>query len=234
MHPLIFLMEEFIAVSTAEKSFRLYTQQRIISEIKVGMTMLFGLIRRTPVLSSVGGVHLWRSTNGGNTLTQISDGSGSAHADHHFIVTHPSFNNTSNRTVFFGNDGGIYRTSNVTTASINSGWTELNNNLGITQFYGAAGNSTSGVIIGGTQDNGTLKYNGGTENWTEMYGADGGFCAADQTDSNYFYGEKQNFGVIRSSNAGQSADFIADGITERDVGGDCQCNFIAPIALDPE
>ncbi|MBK9233213.1 MAG: hypothetical protein IPO15_20810 [Anaerolineae bacterium] len=45
-----------------------------------------------------------------------------------------------------------------------TGWQELNNNLGITQFYGAAGNSTSGVIVGGTQDNGTLRYNGNTEN----------------------------------------------------------------------
>lgn len=78
-----------------------------------------------------------------------------------------------------------------------------------------------------------MKYNGGTENWTEMFGADGGYCAADLTDPNYFYGEKQYLGVIRSSNAGQSAVFIADGITERNGGGtDCQCNFVAPIALD--
>ncbi len=181
----------------------------------------------------VGGVHLWRSTNGGTTLVQISDGdSGSAHADHHSIVSHPSFNNGSNRTVFFGNDGGIYRASNVATVNLNSGWTELNNNLGITQFYGAAGNSTSGVIIGGTQDNGTLRYTGGTENWNTTFGADGGFCAADQTDANYFYGEKQNLGVIRSSNAGLSATQISEGITDRDFD-DCRCNFIAPIALDP-
>ena len=61
----------------------------------------------------VGGIDLWRSSDGGNNLTQISDwhqapGS-SAHADHHAIVAHPGFNNTSNRIVYFGDDGGLYR-----------------------------------------------------------------------------------------------------------------------------
>ncbi|MFN0279082.1 MAG: hypothetical protein ACKVRN_10830 [Pyrinomonadaceae bacterium] len=179
----------------------------------------------------VGGIHLWQSGDGGTTLTQISDGSDSAHADHHAIVAHPGFNNSTNRTAFFANDGGIYRTDNVGTATINSGWTELNNNLGITQFYGGAG-STNGNIIGGTQDNGTLRYTtfGGTELWTSTAGADGGYCSADQTDTNYFYGATQNLGVFRSSNAGFSSTAISSGI------GDVppvQTNFIAPILLDP-
>lgn len=38
----------------------------------------------------VGGIRLWRSTNGGTTLTQISDNAPiSAHSDHHAIVSHP-------------------------------------------------------------------------------------------------------------------------------------------------
>lgn len=196
----------------------------------------------------VGGIHLWRSTDGGTTLTRISDGSNSAHADHHVIVAHPAFNSTTNPKVFFGNDGGIYRTDNITTASDSSGWIELNNNLGITQFYGAAGNS-DGVIIGGTQDNGTLRYNGSTETWTRPLGADGGYCAADLTNSNYFYGETQNFGLRRSTDGAQSFaqiycdpdHFILDGMGNST--GKCQngwgitdvnnlSNFIAPFILD--
>lgn len=177
----------------------------------------------------VGGIHLWQSGDGGTTLNPISDGSDSAHADHHVIVSHPGFNNTTNRTVFFGNDGGIYRADNVGAATINSGWTELNNNLGITQFYGAAGNFT-GLIIGGTQDNGTQRFNADPQNWTQTEGSDGGYCSADQTDPNYFYGETQNLGVFRSSNAGVSATSINNGIG--DTGGN-QTNFIAPILLDP-
>lgn len=183
----------------------------------------------------VGGIHLWRSTDGGTNLTQISDGSAdSAHADHHVIVPHPAFNNNTNRTVFFGNDGGIHRADNVATVTNTTGWTELNNNLGITQFYGAAGNN-SGMIIGGTQDNGVLRWNGGTENWQIAAGGDGGFVAADLTDSNFFYGENQNLAVLRSINGGSNWTQITNGLDDFTGTGctNCRTNFIAPIALDP-
>ena len=180
----------------------------------------------------VGGIDLWRSTNGGATLTKISEwGSApaSAHADHHVIIAHPNFNGSSNKTVFFGNDGGIYKADDVYTVAGTSGWQELNNNLGSTQFYGAAGNVSSGVIVGGTQDNGTLRYSGGTESWTAMYGGDGGFCAADPSDPNYFYGEYVYLQIHRSSNGGGSSRYIYTGIG--DAGSNA--NFIAPFILDP-
>jgi hypothetical protein len=183
-----------------------------------------------------GGIFLWRSTDGGTTFTQISDGSvTSAHADNHVIVAHPGFDNNENQTVFFGNDGGIHRLQEIN-AVIPPGTTtlnflELNNNLGITQFYGAAGNDASQVIIGGTQDNGTLRFSGNSEGWTSMQGSDGGFCAADQTDSNYFYGETQNLGVVRSTDGGLTSSSISTGIT--DAGNPNATNFIAPLALDP-
>ena len=55
-------------------------------------------------------------------------------------------------------------------------FTELNNNLGVTQFYGGAGNVATGKVLGGTQDNGTLLYTpaGGAEGWTTEFGGDGG------------------------------------------------------------
>src|SRR3954468_4497564 len=142
----------------------------------------------------VGGLDIWRSIDGGSTFTKISQwfsAPNSAHADHHIIVSHPGFDGNTIKTVFFGNDGGVYRANNVYTVSLTSGWQELNNNLGITQFYGGAGNTNSGVIVGGTQDNGDLRYTtvGGSEGWTTWNGGDGGFSAADRTDQNYFYGE---------------------------------------------
>lgn len=182
----------------------------------------------------VGGIDLWRSTNGGSSLTRMSTWSSapnSAHADHHAIVAHPDFDGVSNKTVFFGNDGGIYRATDVYTVQGTSGWTELNNNLGITQFYGAAGNASSGVIVGGTQDNGTLRYTGGTETWDEMRGGDGGFCAADPTDPDYFYGEYVYLQIHRSTNGGASATYIDGGID--DAGSGSTANFIAPFILDP-
>lgn len=185
----------------------------------------------------VGGIWLWRSTDSGATFTQISngvllaDGTASPHADNHIIVSHPGFNNSTNQRVFVGNDGGIYRTDVVRTANTFNGWGELNNNLGITQLYGAAGNPASGVIVGGAQDNGTQRFTGNTEGWTQMNGSDGGYCAADQTDPNFFYGESQNLGVVRSTNAGQSASPINAGISDSGITN--AANFIAPLILDP-
>jgi photosystem II stability/assembly factor-like uncharacterized protein len=187
----------------------------------------------------VGGLDLWRSTNGGANFTQISEwqsAPNSAHADHHIIVESPAYNGTSNKTVFFGNDGGVYKTTDVSTVggapNHTAGWTELNNNFGVTQFYGAAGNPMTGEIIGGTQDNGTLFYTpaNGTENWTSPFGGDGGFSAADPTDPNYFYGEYVYLRIHRSTDRGVSSNFIYNGITDAALQN---ANFIAPFILDP-
>ena len=198
----------------------------------------------------VGGIDLWRSTNGGGTLTKVSQWWSapdfSAHADNHIIVQSPAFNGTSNRIVYFGNDGGVYRTNNIYTVAATSGWTELNNNLGITQFYGAAGNPTTGEIIGGTQDNGTLFYTptGGSENWMTTYGGDGGWSAADPTNPNYFYGEYIYLNIHRSSDRGFSADYISGYYWNGswawkaapyriDDAMNYSASFIAPFILDP-
>ena len=214
-----------------------------------------------PNVVVVGGMDLWRSTDGGFTFTDIGGYSGSVHPDQHAIVSTPGFNGTNVKTVFVGNDGGFFRATDIYAVSASSGWTTLNNNLGITQFYGAAGNNSSGTIVGGTQDNGTLRDSsiGGTSGWTAMFGGDGGFCAADQSDPNYFYGEYVYLQIHRSSNAGLSSSYITSGLGDAGVAGlgvlppdsktsatagdpdgsgpggdpDTAANFIAPFILDP-
>ncbi len=190
----------------------------------------------------VGGINLWRGRYNGSTfnlpLTQISSAAqNSAHPDQHVIVAHPGFNNVTNRIVYFGNDGGLYRADDVSTVEQTVGWTNLNSSpgnagLGITQFYGAAGNATSGVIIAGAQDNGTLRFSGNPQGWTSTNGADGGYCAADPTDANYFFGESQNLGIFRSSDGGQTSTYIVTGLSDQ-VCPPCRSNFIAPLLLDP-
>mgnify|MGYP000150351270 CR=1 FL=1 len=186
----------------------------------------------------VGGIDLWRSTNGGSSLTKISQwfsAPTSAHADHHIIVEHPNYNGSGNRIVFFGNDGGIYKAADALTVSLVSGWKELNNKFGITQFYGAGVNPGTGNIVGGTQDNGTLFYtpSGGTENWTSPFGGDGGFSAYDPNDPNTFYGEYVYLAIHRNTSGGVSpSSYIYSGITEANVSS-TYANFIAPFILDP-
>jgi photosystem II stability/assembly factor-like uncharacterized protein len=200
----------------------------------------------------VGGIDLWRSTDGGNTLRDISTwwDRRSAHADHHCIVSDPRFNGTSNKRVYFGNDGGVFRANDVRTVGNNAnrprirGWRELVNTYGVTQFYAGAGNVESGAIIGGAQDNGTLRFTseGGTEGWTEMFGGDGGWCAADPTDPDVFYGEYVFLAIHRSTDGGQSAEFISgmrDDFTWKPVpfripdAFNQNALFIAPFVLDP-
>ncbi len=203
----------------------------------------------------VGGLDLYRSTDGGNLLVDISTwwDKRSAHADQHCILSHPKYDGRTNKTVFFGNDGGIYKTDDVKTVGSNpqlpriAGWTELDNTYGVTQFYGSAGNPTSGTIIGGAQDNGTLRFTpaGGSENWTEMFGGDGGYCAADPNDPNYFYGEYVYLNIHRSKDGGASADYISGQFwngsqwTWKPIpyritdAMNQQALFIAPFVLDP-
>ena len=188
----------------------------------------------------VGGAPLYRSTDGAVTFTQIDVG---LHVDYHAIVNHPNYNGTTNQIVFVGQDGGIYKTEDVLTASTDADFTNLNHNLGITQFYGAAGNVASGTIIGGNQDNGTVRYRpqDGINGWTTMEGGDGFFCAADQTDPNYFYGEQYNLKLYRSTDGATSHEDIdgENGGTWKPVPYQLpdartgSANFDAPFVLDP-
>lgn len=212
----------------------------------------------------VGGIDLWESTTGGTGLNKISDWTNTPttpHADHHTFVHDPGFNNTTNRIIYSGNDGGIYKAADLSLATDTAGWASLNNGIGITQFYGAAATNASTTLIGGTQDNGTLRYTpaGGINGWTVMEGGDGGFCASDPTNANIFYGEYVLGRVYRSSDAGATASYIhaprgcvsanGDLTAPCGTGVGCPacaagtnaitdaingtCNFIAPILLDP-
>jgi photosystem II stability/assembly factor-like uncharacterized protein len=188
----------------------------------------------------VGGIELHRSLDGGATFEAISDWDkfpATAHADQHSIVSHPNYNGTTNTTVLFTNDGGVYRNDDVINTTTTSGWVSLNNNFGVTQFYGAAGNLTTGRIVGGTQDNGSVLYqpppgpNTGPNAYTTMSYGDGGYAAADPADPNYFYGEYVYLMIQRSTNGGLKAGYIYQGID--DAGSRDKANFIAPFILDP-
>ena len=176
-----------------------------------------------------GGVNRFRSTDGVN----FAGMGGSVHSDHHAFVSEPGYDGVSNRRVYFGNDGGVYRLEDA----LGTAFTRLNNNYGVTQFYGGAGQNNTGKIFGGTQDNGTLVYTpaGGPQAWTSMAGGDGGYATADQTNASYLYGEFQWLGVHRSSNGGSSSSTITGCGGAAPLSDACAqtTNFISPILLDP-
>ena len=175
----------------------------------------------------LGGVYLYRSNDGGVSFSRRFN---AVHADMHRIVPHPGFDGVNNKTVYFATDGGIWQTTDVYGSSA----TDLNNNLGVTQFYGGGINPTTGHIIGGTQDNGTLFYSGDPQDWDHIFGGDGGYGAADPGDPNYFYGEVQRAYLHRSSNGGGSSSYIYNGPNPiGDAGSSTQTNFIPFFMLDP-
>ncbi|MDP9362030.1 MAG: hypothetical protein M3P29_11320, partial [Acidobacteriota bacterium] len=200
----------------------------------------------------VAGLDVFRSTDGGKTFTKISQwekpATKSAHADHGVIVAMAGYDGKTNQDVYFGNDGGIYRVQDIKLVEEEAGWELLNRDLGITQLYGAAVNPQSGVIVAGAQDNGTQRYSGDINRWTDWQGGDGGYCAADPTNPNIFYGEYTNMTIYRSDDGGvarpddiygiydyfdgtQWVKKVRPGAITEAKGG--TANFIAPFILDP-
>ena len=195
----------------------------------------------------VGGIDLWRSRNGGTDLEKISDWTeyhkgNSAHADHHMIVESPNFDGINNKTVYFGNDGGIQKTDDIETVGPTSGWVNLANHLGITQFYGGAATSRKegfekGWIFGGTQDNSTLRYkpeNG--INWYQAMTGDGGYCAVNDETSLFqpylsILAEFPHLHVIKGQNNGSYYEDAINGL--RDAGSSKNALFIAPLINAP-
>jgi hypothetical protein len=107
--------------------------------------------------------------------------SGGLHADTHWIAVSSSRRDT----LFTANDGGVWRTDNATGDLVS--WTNLNAGLNITQFYSVALHpAEAGILLGGTQDNGTVLL-GGDGAWRLTRGGDGGSTAIDQRDPQVLY-----------------------------------------------
>ncbi len=180
-----------------------------------------------------------RSTDSGLSFT--ADGANftaGLHVDSHAIAVAPS----NPAIVYFGSDGGIYRTNDVTATPIV--WTSLNNSqFTATQFMSIAVHATDpNFSIGGTQDNGTNHYQpAGT--WLRVDGGDGGYSLIDQVDTTtgadvyhtYFNaGNLQGYGRANTATSGysfrgcQAAGATVNGIT---------CNgsilFYAPLEQGP-
>jgi hypothetical protein len=203
----------------------------------------------------VGGIDAYRSEDGGATFRPagywyphqelgMDDGSPYVHADHHTIVFHPQYDGSGNQTVYFGTDGGVFRTQNdrAPTPSDdcepgNQGFNQvvydsLNEGLAITQFWGGSVSDDGTVLTGGTQDNGTYvrAEGGGPNDWELVFGGDG-MKTAIAPDKSYYYAERPgNDGInIARSPSGQNQTYreITFGKI-RDKG-----LFVTPYVLDP-
>ncbi len=194
----------------------------------------------------VGGIDLFRSDDGGANWGLASywwpepNVPQYAHADQHIIVFHPQYNGTTNKQMFIGNDGGIFRTDDAR-ASVVAGvtapcnpaasgvrWTALNNNYGVTQFYHGAVFPDGKSYFGGTQDNGTLLGTdaNGVNGWREILGGDGGYVAIDPTNPQVLYVSTPGGNFRKSTDGGRTFGQVS-------WGADGTTLFITPLGIDP-
>jgi photosystem II stability/assembly factor-like uncharacterized protein len=168
----------------------------------------------------VGTIDVFRSTDG-TTFTNITNGynGGYVHVDQHYLFFHP----TDENTFIVCNDGGIWRTTNN-----GNTFSNLNQNLTLTQFYRiAASPFNPGRILGGTQDNGT-QQTFSTLNWSAAYGGDGGEVCFNPFDQNFILGETQNGGIFRTTNGGSSWNQAQTGLNMSE-----NVAWVAPIIAHP-
>ncbi len=185
-----------------------------------------------PNLILVGGVAVWRSTNGGQSFAPVSNGyllTQQVHPDVHFFTSDPGYNGKTNRRVYVGCDGGVFVTDNVQAVTPRKGWRSLNGAYATTQYYSGTGDGPTALLMGGAQDNGTLRLQK-TATALLTYGGDGGFVAIDRQMPTYVYGEYISLSnLFRSRDGGKHLDaFILGDMPEQGQG-----NFIAPFVLDP-
>ena len=129
-----------------------------------------------------GAIDTWRGNLSGTTWswTNITtQGANSIHPDQHCL----SFSPTSSSTIYAGNDGGIYKSTNK-----GATWTALNNGLGITEIEYMAGmaSSLSSHLMAGTQDNGTIFHVIGPT-WGNIADGDGGDCGINPLSNKLYH-----------------------------------------------
>ena len=183
----------------------------------------------------VGGIDLFKTTNGGTSWNQIStwNGGTSLHSDQHALAFQPGNSNVA----VIGNDGGVYYAGNLATASASSGITSRNNGFNVTQFYSlgvAPTGATGGNLVGdnfaaGAQDNGSQYFANANTNAgasVKVQAGDGAFCMFDQgADKYYITNYVYNQNINARSITGTATKVINSEATTNGA-------FIAPMVLD--
>ena len=199
----------------------------------------------------VGGIDLFRSVDGGTNWSQISKWSNNnnlaalpvskVHADQHGIYFKPGDSDKG----MVVNDGGVYYVSSLSSAATSSVFTAQESGFVTSQFYKVAQSPhdyATDMILGGTQDNGTLLLQNsdfsGLTSSTEFTGGDGGFSYIDQVDtkyriSNYVYNDAVYLSSLNNTTFSNGLTYLYlssswDGDSSDDTEGD----FINPGALD--
>ncbi len=151
----------------------------------------------------VGGVNVWRTTDGAVSWGIYGHWTGSGapftHADQHDLEYEAGGN------LFNSNDGTVYRRNGAV-------WQEISGTINISQIYKIGLSATTANLwITGHQDNGTSTWNGAT--YTARMGGDGMDCFIDWSNNNNMWAEYYNGQFEKSTNGGLSWSACVTGMS---------------------
>jgi photosystem II stability/assembly factor-like uncharacterized protein len=148
------------------------------------------------------GTNFRRSIDGGWTF-ELSNG---PHVDHHAFAVDPS----DPRFIYTGSDGGIYQSDDY---GATDSWRFVGEGMANTEFYDLGHAPTDPtVVIGGTQDNGTLKRQDPGTVWDHIRGGDGATVDIDPTDATILYSMNQGVESIARQDNGGSWQGLDQGV----------------------
>ena len=135
---------------------------------------VIGVDPSDPEFAYITGVIIYRRPSGSTNFVP----SNGPHVDHHAFAS-----DLNTGAIYSLNDGGIYRSPNR-----GETWEFIGEGILNVEFYDhAIAVTDSSLTIGGTQDNGTIRFNAPSTVWTEFSGGDGGTVDIDPTNSQIQY-----------------------------------------------
>lgn len=167
--------------------------------------LAIGVDPSNPNVVVAGGLNFYRTTDGGDTWTQITRWVGNAenyvHADHHGVFWSANY-------VLVATDGGIFYSNNNGLS-----YTERNVGIRTLQFYSCALHPSLNYYLGGTQDNGShsLTSTGPITGSIEVHGGDGGFTHIDEDEPQFQFSATTRSNYRRSTNSGVNWSSISLG-----------------------
>lgn len=168
----------------------------------------------------IGGVNIWRSTDGGATFTCVSmwySGAGvdAVHADQHTL-----YFATEGR-LYSGNDGGVDISTNQ-----GANWSYIGDGICATQLYRLGISQTNiDKVVCGAQDNSSFYLNG--SDVSKIWTGDGFESMIDYQDEQIMYTSSYFGNWARTSNGGTDWNFVEkpDGVGDG--------NWLTPYIINP-
>ena len=179
----------------------------------------------------LGGIYIWRSTNFGESFTQISSQTGvnGAWVDMHYA----DFNPADPDQMIVAGDGGLFRTDDARRST--PVFKEINTGLATMQFYAMNFDAqTPTRVAGGTQDRRNNLGDVTTGEWERLgWSGDGGYVAFDHENEDIFYITSQYGNLAKTTNGGASFRSARRGLDRTDAQGNHLFSFVTPFIMHP-